>query len=91
VETFEEWIEFWAHEDSRVIAQTGNENIMVSTIFTGINYRFFEEGPPIVFETMVFGGKWNEFQYRYCTYDEAMAGHKKIVEEVFGYVTSQST
>jgi len=36
----------------------------------------------VLFETMVFGGKLDQEQERYCTYDEAEAGHKTMVERV---------
>ncbi len=31
---------------------------------------------------MVFGGKFNQIQERYSTWDEAEAGHKKMVERL---------
>lgn len=52
----------------------------VSTVFLGLDHGF--GGPPIVFETMVFtDGKGGDME-RYSTYDEAMAGHKVMVEKV---------
>ena len=37
---------------------------------------------PVLFETMVFGGEYDDYQERYHTYDEAEEGHKRIVEMV---------
>jgi hypothetical protein len=86
VDTVEEWAQFY-DQDYRQIAMTGNDNIYISTVFLGVNHNFgFEdEQRPILFETMVFGGKCDRIQVRYCTYDEAMAGHKVMVAEVFNY------
>jgi hypothetical protein len=40
------------------------------------------DGSPVLFETMVFGGEYDEYQERYHTYDEAEEGHKRICEMV---------
>lgn len=37
------------------------------------------DGPPQIFETMVFGGELDGSQWRYETLDEATKAHKKIV------------
>lgn len=50
--------------------------ILVSTVFLGINHNW-GSGPPILWETMIFGGKWDkeEYQERYHTKEEALEGH----------------
>jgi hypothetical protein len=85
--------EWSAHydDDHRIVAQTGNDNIWVSTVFLGINHNFFGEGPPILFETMIFGGRMDEYQHRYHTYEEALAGHHMVCEELFGLVRNDKT
>jgi hypothetical protein len=85
VDTMEEWVHVF-DLDNNVVAQTGNDNIFVSTVFLGINHNFWGEGPPILFETMIFGGKMDEYQHRYHTYDEAVSGHNMVCEELFGIV-----
>lgn len=55
----------------------------VSTVFLSLDHSFAESGPPVVFETMVFGpGEIDQNCERYCTWDEAVAGHKAMVERV---------
>ena len=66
------------------VALTGNDAIRVSTVFLGLDHNFGWDGPPVLFETMVFGGEHDREQERYCTWDEAEAGHKRYVELVFG-------
>ena len=58
------------------------ESVEVSTVWLGINHNFTmeSEGLPIIFETMIFGGLYNEFQIRYSTEEEAFAGHEAIVK-----------
>jgi len=54
----------------------------VSTVFMGLDYSWVPGGRPIVFETMVFPkGSYDEaYMQRYATWDEAEAGHRRVVE-----------
>ena len=63
------------------IFEIGGESISVSTVFLGIDHRH-GEGEPVLFETMVFGGNYDGYQDRYCTYDEAVLGHYIVCEMV---------
>jgi hypothetical protein len=88
----------------RCVAFTGNETKYVSTVFLGFDHRFFGDGPPLVFETMVFldEGKTMEFpwcegpqrvhtslaQERYGSWAAAIAGHKRHVQK---YLINQET
>ena len=56
--------------------------VIVSTVFLGIDHNFSNQGKPILFETMVFGGEFDGEQERYCTWEEAEKGHKEMVEKV---------
>ena len=73
-------------EKDRIIRRTIIENKVVSTVFLGLDHRFAEESiSPIVFETMVFpeeGNFLDEYCERYCTYDDAIKRHEKIVSEL---------
>lgn len=53
--------------------------VTVSTIFLGLDHRFSGYGPPILFETMIFGGPHDEYMDRCCTWDEALKMHKRGV------------
>jgi hypothetical protein len=79
--TFDEW---------RRIALHKRNGVRVSTVFLGIDHNFGLEGPPIVFETMVFiddaedDERGNDYgQWRYSTYDEALLGHIRVCNRVF--------
>ena len=50
----------------------------VSTVFLVLNHAH-DDGPPVLFETMMFGGSLDEEQIRYRTWDEAVAGHRRAV------------
>lgn len=78
------WAE-WYEKADRLVAQTklydenGNE-IMISTVFLGADHAF--GGLPVLFESMIFGGEFDQEQFQYCTWAEAEAGHAKLVEKV---------
>jgi len=50
----------------------------VSTVFLGLDHSF-GTGRPVLFETMIFGGRHDEYQERYHTWEEAEAGHKTAI------------
>lgn len=54
--------------------------LRISTVYLGINHQFFE-GPPLVWETMIFSnGDWAEdWMRRYTTRAAAHSAHLKIV------------
>lgn len=77
-----EWSK-WFGTAKRHVAKDKIGDVDISTVFLGINHRFLgDEGEPILFETMIFGGKHDQYQERYCTSDEAVKGHKKAVRLV---------
>jgi hypothetical protein len=56
-----EWaLWFEAAKDERVVGRTGVGMFEVSTVFLGLCHSFSSEGPPILFETMVFYAERNE-------------------------------
>jgi hypothetical protein len=90
VATIQEWAEKFDRSNTKVAHDTIGEigsTIDVSTVFLGIDHSFSAirdngDHKPVLFETMVFGGKHDQYQERYCTWDEAVAGHKRVVEMV---------
>ena len=64
----------------KVVDKTRIGEMEVSTVFLGLNHNFTMQGPPILFETMVFGQPDDdEICERYETWDEAQKGHDEIV------------
>lgn len=65
----------------RVVNKTVMDNgVTVSTVFLGLDHGWNKE--PLLFETMVFGGKMDGVQNRYTTWEQAEEGHKKMVATV---------
>lgn len=83
-----EWME--VTDERRIMARTqvervpGEEITTVSTVFLGIDHNFGEEGPPLLFETLIFGGPHAGDMWRYATKADALVGHEKAVAHVNG-------
>lgn len=69
-----EWARWFENFDGRVVARDDLHDAVVSTVFLGLNHQF-GDGPPLIFETLVFGGPIDGQMSRYSTWDEAAAGH----------------
>jgi len=60
--------------------------VCVSTVWLGLDHNYSPAGPPLIFETMIFGGEHDQYQERYSTKEEAIEGHKKACALAFGVV-----
>ena len=64
--------------DRRRVATDMIGGVRISTVFLSIDHGD-GDGPPVLFETMVFGGQFDQDQARYTTWAEAEIGHKAMV------------
>ena len=61
---------------------------MVSTVWLGLDHNYLGDGPPLIFETMVFRGKGRDRRAvdsilrRYTTKEEALGGHAETLKTV---------
>jgi hypothetical protein len=76
------WAKWFEESQERIIGRTVIRKTTVSTVFLALDHNFSGKGKPILFETMIFGDKFDEEQERYSTYFEAQEGHKKWVKKV---------
>lgn len=67
----------------RHVALTERGGIRVSTVFLGLDHSFSDDGPPVLFETMVFGGPMDGEQRRCGTWEEAEKQHDEVVAAVW--------
>lgn len=79
-----EWAALLENREYKKVEQTTLQNgKVVSTVWLGLDHQF-GDGPPLIFETMVFAhkGSWSEEDCeRYTTEQEAKAGHKRMCEK----------
>jgi hypothetical protein len=78
-----EWFEESNRRVKRTVYNDVNDNeVVVSTVFLGLDHNFSGKGPPILFETMVFGGKFDQEYDRYSTWEAATIGHDVWVRKI---------
>lgn len=75
--TMSEWAS--AFETREHVGKTeAAPGVDVSTVWLGLDHNY-GGGPPMIFETMVFGGPLDQDCERYHTEAEALAGHERWV------------
>lgn len=80
--TLDKWINVLHGPHKNRVALTEIGVGQVSTVWLGLDHRLYGNGPPLIFETMVFGGVLDGSCERYSTEAEAFAGHDEWVAEV---------
>jgi hypothetical protein len=75
-----EWAQWLENYSNCMVGWTQvTSQVRVSTIFLGLDHRWSGSGPPILFETMIFGGPLDRSMWRYASWDDAQAGHNAAV------------
>jgi hypothetical protein len=87
------WARFMEDKERRqVAAEWPVPGILVSTVFLGLDqsalalptpdgFRTFNRAP-VLWETMIFGGKYDMYQERYASIEAALEGHRAAVQLV---------
>lgn len=76
-----EWGKFFNDIGNRRVALYKVGRVEVSTVFLGVDHGF-GGGPPVLFETLISGGKHDGEITRYCTIEAARKGHDEAVKMV---------
>ncbi len=82
--SFAKWAWLLEYRPSDKILQHDHlgDDQLVSTVWLGRDLGF-GQGPPVIFETMVFGvDGWEDYQDRYSTEAEALDGHDRVLAAV---------
>ena len=83
---FREGLKVYDDINMKVTKQDNFDGARVSTVFLGLDYGYGDRDSPdyqpILWETMVFGGEYDEYQERYTSHEEALKGHERMVELV---------
>lgn len=64
------------------LTEFGDDDIRVSTVWLGLNHNWDPDGPPLIFETMVFGGPLDNEVWRCTTEAQAVEQHGFVVSLV---------
>lgn len=78
-----EWAKWFGKADRKVERTDLPQGGYVSTVFIGLDHNC-DGTRRELFETMVFcsGGYYDQDMERYATWEEAEAGHKRMVERI---------
>ncbi len=72
--TWAQWFE--TNDAARTVAKTKRDGVEVSTVFLGLTHSY-NDGPPLIFETMIFKGDDSEWVNRCSTWEQAYAMHRE--------------
>lgn len=77
-----EWARHFEKSSERIVKQEHIGDSKISTVFLGLDHAF-SKGSPVLWETMVFGGKLDQETDR-CSGTRAQAKtmHERMVEKV---------
>lgn len=80
--TWGTWFE--VNTESRIVKRTELEDgeVIISTVFLGSDHNYYRGGPPLLFETLIFGGVRDGEMERYPTWEDAEEGHDHMVRLV---------
>jgi len=74
----------WYKKADRQIFEYNVDGVRISTVFLGHDNRPLPVGPPILYETMIWGGEYDRHMSRCATEDEARFNHAAAIAMVKG-------
>jgi hypothetical protein len=77
----------WFEKSERRVAPDIVGDVRVSTVFLGIDHQY-GDGPPLLFETMVFGGPLDQEADRCSTWEQAVEMHAAMLARVTAAVAA---
>lgn len=70
------WFETAERHVARDVDEGGAVRVVVSTVFLGLDHNYDRQGPPILWETFIFGGPLAGEGGRYASLEAALEGHQ---------------
>lgn len=68
-----EWLVLW--QGDRTIQVQNYDRGKISTVWIGLDQGFGFTEKPLIYETMIFGGKFDGHEWRAATREEALENH----------------
>lgn len=78
IDDLTEWARQFESADKNV-ARNKFGDVVVSTVFLGLDHGWDSDSDPILYETMIFGGEHDGYQERYTSRVDALAGHQRAL------------
>lgn len=88
-----EWATWFETAERKLCVDTftqSGETVRVSTVFLAIDHNFQQAGEPLLWETMIFGGPLDLFQWRYTSRELALKGHEYALKVARGEVKTDA-
>jgi hypothetical protein len=77
------WARWFESAKNRIVKQDTIGNVRISTVFLGLDHSFVDDEPPVLWETMVFGGEHDHDMDRCSgTREQAQAMHEKMLAKI---------
>lgn len=74
------WAEWYERAENRIVGTAQLPNgVRVSTIFLGLDYRRPGMKEPVLWETMIFGGRHDRLSFRYTSGAHAARAHAALI------------
>lgn len=69
--------------NDRHVANDTIGDVHVSTVFLGVDHGWGRGAErPVLWESMIFGGRHDQYQERYTSREDALAGHQRALNLV---------
>lgn len=84
--SIEEAVKLYDDLEMKIVKQDKlDDGTFISTVFLGMDHGWWDERKnhnykPVLFETMIFGGEYDQYQERYTTYQKALEGHEQAIK-----------
>ena len=76
-----EMVRLCRDHDYRVVARDFVDKVEVCTVWLGFDHSF-RGREPVLFETVVFGGRMDQYHRRYTSEAAAQEGHARVLASV---------
>lgn len=83
--TLGQWGVLRTRRDYMRVAMTSVNDMWISTVWIGLAMLSWGDGPPLIFETLIFdeAGDPTRAMWRYATEEQALEGHQRAVDLAF--------
>jgi hypothetical protein len=84
--TWARWFETADRSVRQDVIPSAGGTVAVSTVFLGLDHNHHRSGPPVLWETLVFGGPEDGLCRRYTSKSAALAGHQDVIAYLLALV-----
>lgn len=90
----EEFSKWFIDTENRIVGKDRIGGYEISTVALGLAHNIICDGPPKIFETMIFcnnkDDKLHQYYWRFSTYFKALKGHREACRLIRSYVKQQN-